>query len=310
MFYCPELGRFLSRDMIIRPGENPYTYVRNDPLTYVDPLGLWEEGGHFYTTYMVAIAAGVDRETAYELAYYSQLPDEIGEMDAMHAILDWGDFSSIPISERDAFRAGVAEVLHSLHGGDVDKRRGCLSGLLKNWKAHGLTPWQRGMIVHAFGDAFAHTYTESGTVKAFRVPWGHGHRNVADYVGASDRLATQIFGGRSPDKIGQNLDTYQQYVNALFEAFGGNLKDDAQVRMRDQIKDNAVKTYKDPPKDENQSMEDYARDWPFGLPGEYRPHKRVSPHTRQGKLPVKGPLPTLTDVAKLLDLIKKECGCK
>jgi len=288
-----------------------YLYVRNNPMRGVDPNGLWEEQGHFYTTYMVAIAAGLDRDTAYELAYYSQLPDEIGEMDAVHAILNKGDFSSIPEAERAEYRDAVARLLHSLHGGDVDKRRECLKKLIKDWQNYGLSAWQRGMLVHAFGDAYAHTYVISGKTYAFKPPFGHGHRNVGEAIAPNDRLQVQIFGGALPDKISNNLLAYQQYVDALFDAFGGTTNPRGHTGMRDLIKENAEKIYKNPPNDENQRMEDLARDFPFGLPGEYRPHKRTSPYTRDGKLPVKGPLPTLPEVSKLLALMKKECvECK
>ena len=37
--YDPELGRFLSMDVI--PDPNRYAYARNNPLGYVDPLGLF-----------------------------------------------------------------------------------------------------------------------------------------------------------------------------------------------------------------------------------------------------------------------------
>jgi hypothetical protein len=44
MFYMPEIARFLSRDMIRRPGANLYPYVDNNPTNVVDPLGLQQTG--------------------------------------------------------------------------------------------------------------------------------------------------------------------------------------------------------------------------------------------------------------------------
>ncbi len=49
--YSPTLGRFLSADPLAAPGanaadSNPYSYVLNNPSSYVDPLGLdWELPG-------------------------------------------------------------------------------------------------------------------------------------------------------------------------------------------------------------------------------------------------------------------------
>src|SRR3989338_2074104 len=40
-FYRPDLGRFLTRDLL--PG-HAYVYVSNNPLRYTDPLGLSEDG--------------------------------------------------------------------------------------------------------------------------------------------------------------------------------------------------------------------------------------------------------------------------
>ncbi|MDX2064802.1 MAG: RHS repeat-associated core domain-containing protein [Fimbriimonadaceae bacterium] len=42
-YYDPSTGRFLTRDPI-KDGRNWYTYCENNPLTAVDPLGLWGIG--------------------------------------------------------------------------------------------------------------------------------------------------------------------------------------------------------------------------------------------------------------------------
>ena len=37
--YHSEIGRFLQRDPLAQPGENPYVYANNNPLSHVDPSG-------------------------------------------------------------------------------------------------------------------------------------------------------------------------------------------------------------------------------------------------------------------------------
>jgi RHS repeat-associated protein len=45
-YYDPGVGRFVSEDSIgFVGGVNFYSYVRNAPVNYVDPLGLWEWQG-------------------------------------------------------------------------------------------------------------------------------------------------------------------------------------------------------------------------------------------------------------------------
>jgi RHS repeat-associated protein len=39
-YYDPEVGRFLSQDPIM--SGHPYVYVRNNPVRFIDPLGLYE----------------------------------------------------------------------------------------------------------------------------------------------------------------------------------------------------------------------------------------------------------------------------
>jgi hypothetical protein len=58
-------------------------YAGQNPVSGVDPLGLYEQSGHFWTTYESALAYGADEDVAYVLACYSQLPDQIERYDSI-----------------------------------------------------------------------------------------------------------------------------------------------------------------------------------------------------------------------------------
>jgi RHS repeat-associated protein len=75
--YDSQLGRYVTADpMGIEGGINPYSYTSNSPLMNVDPAGLYEEDIHFYMTYFLARAAGVDARRAYVIATATQYVDD------------------------------------------------------------------------------------------------------------------------------------------------------------------------------------------------------------------------------------------
>ncbi len=45
----------------------------------------WEEAGHYYTVYFVALACGLTEEEAGRLAFWTQFSDEVSELDAVKA---------------------------------------------------------------------------------------------------------------------------------------------------------------------------------------------------------------------------------
>ena len=58
-YYEPQAGRFLSRDTIpVNKGAVAYSYAANNPIRYVDPLGLYNEDVHYYVTKRLAVEAG------------------------------------------------------------------------------------------------------------------------------------------------------------------------------------------------------------------------------------------------------------
>jgi RHS repeat-associated protein len=82
-YYKPSVGQFISEDLIgLRGGRNLYAYVSNNPLRYIDPLGLSE--------YDVSVARELAVETKLDLSF----PSSYKLMD-LGKTMDGGEFSAI-----------------------------------------------------------------------------------------------------------------------------------------------------------------------------------------------------------------------
>ncbi|WP_158229168.1 DUF6765 family protein [Collimonas sp. PA-H2] len=75
--YNPATGRYLQPDPLgYLDGPDPYSYVQGDPINKIDPLGLYQSDIHYYMTYFLAIAAGIDKEDARTIALAAQFVDD------------------------------------------------------------------------------------------------------------------------------------------------------------------------------------------------------------------------------------------
>lgn len=167
-------------------------------LEVMSPLHiLYEEDGHLYTTYIVAMRAGLPRPRALELAWGSQVPDANRRFTAVNAA--W-------TALWDKHKQQIMTTLHSLHGGgpaQVAKRRDDLDALVRVALEQGEPDWRVGLIIHAYGDSYAHTYINGDEEHAYGWPLGH----------AED--------GHAPDKIALAGPKYLTYVGRLYKALGG-----------------------------------------------------------------------------------------
>ena len=202
-----ETGTWLSRDPAgFVDGPNLYAYVSQNPWTMFDPDGLYQEAGHYYTTYMVAVASGCSRSDAYNLAYHSQMPDETPELTAFESVFKTG----AKILRGDKQLARNQQHLHSLTGGKgkgaVAERRAQLKGLVSS---KGLSAEQRGLAIHAFGDSFAHTYTRG-------VPIQNDRSTSQDAV--FGRPLGHAGAGHLPDLISARPELFNSYVDNLADA--------------------------------------------------------------------------------------------
>ena len=211
-YYNPSAGRWLSREPLGEgASQNLYSAAFNDLTNNIDVLGLYGVAGHFYTVYAVAVARGYDRDAAYALAFYAQLPDQVAQYSA---------FDTVPrtikdlVTEKQWLRR-IQEELHSLHGGDVAKRRACLKKLLSD---PGLFPFERGLLAHAFADSYAHTFVdENGVEQSYGFPFGHAFTD---------------HGGHEPDLPVLRPDLYKTYVNELFNALPEGPNGSSKNRLR------------------------------------------------------------------------------
>ncbi len=75
--YDPQSGRYLTPDPLgIEGGINPYVYAGSNPVTNIDPLGLYQSDIHYYMNFFLGIAAGMDVEEARMLALAAQFVDD------------------------------------------------------------------------------------------------------------------------------------------------------------------------------------------------------------------------------------------
>lgn len=97
-------------------------------------------------------------------------------------------------------------------GGDADKLRAYLGCLLRSDQ---LDASQKGILIHALGDAYAHSYVDRyqtlGSPKESRPNPHYGHEVLfAPPFG-------HFFSGHSPDYIANFPDKYGRYVDQLFD---------------------------------------------------------------------------------------------
>jgi hypothetical protein len=171
----------------------------------IDVAIVYAEAGHRDSSYIVAQAAGMSATEAREIAYWTQYPDMTWKYNAVQGVfLNWD------------FGYRVQTWLHSLRGGEALPVQESLAGLIKRVER----PWARGLLIHALGDSYAHTFPDGDleTYKLYR--WPIGHALSCD----------------APDVIARHKDKYLKYLDALYDGLKSRSRTPRQCLV-DRLKD-------------------------------------------------------------------------
>ena len=202
-YYAPWLCRWTVADPIgIGDGVNDYCYVKGNPTLFKDSSGKNEESGHYYSVLIASFAVGFSTEISKKNAFYSQIADEITELDALSLGLDaiW----SIP-GFISAYKIG--DLIHGLSDEDAILERAITKEAVLN-----ATPGTMafGLLSHRFGDTYAHTVDRrTGPIIPLINKEGNTHPHVQGH----------FTHGHKPDKIEVRPDLYVEYMTSLYDTY-------------------------------------------------------------------------------------------
>jgi len=213
-YYSPTTGRWLNRDPLGEAGGvNVYRSCSNSPINQFDVLGLYQADGHFYATYAVARLNGYSDRESYELAYYSQYPDQHRKLDAVMAGLEIAQQflersiaaeNGVYVKDKSAENWEIQRYIHALLGDGiaaVQRYRNCLDRLINRGE---LSLWEKGFLIHALADTYAHLEGSGSNQRAYGPPFGH---------------ALHMHG---PDIPSENPERFGAYIRNLNTVLGGN----------------------------------------------------------------------------------------
>jgi hypothetical protein len=154
---------------------------------------FWGVAGHYYTAYLVLLAAGADAPVAFELATLAQMPDQVDVLDATYMGEQMPSTIPPPKSARQLDRIPstadlqreiaadrmrqdlrkrireVQEGIHALTGRSAEEETRIRRDILVKATFGSL---EFGVGIHSYGDSFAHRRMDgSGTM--YKGPLGH-----------------------------------------------------------------------------------------------------------------------------------------
>lgn len=182
-----------------------------DPIKAANKCALESSGpfvpdGHLYTTLSIAELVRLPVERQMVIAYFSQYPDIDHDYEAVPV-----SFKYLLLPHKWQWRNDITGKLHSLHGGDrkaIDKRREVIRKILADLIKDPSSDWISGLLIHAFGDSYAHTQNpyNSSEERAYGVWIGHAIPTLSPWSSSPDNIKAL---GNEPKYLG--------YVNDLYE---------------------------------------------------------------------------------------------
>jgi hypothetical protein len=197
---------------------------------------LYGPAGHYYTAFYTALAVGFNYEIAKKIAFYTQLPDLVEELDATAAGFSWWEtgYLGIYLGSPELYLSKVVPGksteefwqhfvdgridrmvamwqiqagLHALTGGDGEVETRFRTKILNQSEPGTL---KFGLAVHAFGDSFAHRDFHTSTTM-YGPPFGH----LAEWANHAIRLDPER-DPHDPDKITLRKTLYSRYGSELY----------------------------------------------------------------------------------------------
>ncbi len=181
-----ETGRYLQPDPLGYPdGPDAYLYAQGDPVNKMDPTGLYEMDIHYYMTFFLSIAAGVDYEAARTIALATQYVDNneatrpvdgtnwmttVGsifvnqpKLLSYHFVLSNTDGKTVPASKNDNLSNPNSFQLDNLYSASLNAPTKCARFQFL------------GEYLHAFEDTFSHRNRSNIPYDALVFGLGLGH---------------------------------------------------------------------------------------------------------------------------------------
>jgi RHS repeat-associated protein len=219
-YYDSITGTFLREDPLegnvnTPPSLHRYNYAYSNPTRFIDPDGKYAEDGHYYTTLIAASDPELNfsADEIATLAYYSQLPDEVDDFDAIELVknrsLSYGLYDDLATERIPGLHALVNEGISEI---ETNRTSRAIVASKDNFQAV-------GFLIHRLGDNFS-------------------HRKIGDTGNTYQEGVGHLWGFHTPDVIQRRPDLYDNYVQTLVSNLAkvkGGISDDKLQRIMQRV---------------------------------------------------------------------------